>query len=349
MYRDHIIAAVVPAHNEERHIAGVITTMPAFVDHVIVIDDASTDSTSATALATQDPRLTLIHHEHNTGVGGAVVDGHRRALALGADISCVLAGDGQMDPSYLPSLLDPIVDERCEMTKANRFFSSRSFDSMPRHRVFGNLVLSFLNKLASGYWDLVDPQNGYVAVRREALEAIPLDAISEGYSLENDFLINLNIVGARVADVPVPALYGDERSGIRLRRVIPQMTSLLFRGFFRRMVRKYVLWSFSPVALLLFMGLALVGLGTAVGIWTFVHTLGPETATAGTVLLAVGPLLAGLHFLTTALTLDIQESRRLEVRLDRFGGHATRQSLRRQLQGLEPERPGERVQAGSTA
>lgn len=349
MYRDHSIAAVVPAHNEERHIARVITTMPEFVDHVIVIDDASLDGTSMAALATQDPRLTLIRHEHNTGVGGAVVDGHSRALDLGADINCVLAGDGQMDPSYLPNLLDPIVDDLCEMTKANRFFSSRSFDSMPRHRVLGNLVLSFLNKMASGYWDLFDPQNGYVAVRREALEAIPLDAISQGYSLENDFLIHLNIVGARVADVPVPALYGDERSGIRLRRVIPQMTSLLFRGFFRRIVRKYVFWSFSPVALLLFMGLALVGFGAAVGLWTFFHTLGPETATAGTVLLAVGPLLAGLHFLTSAFMLDIQEGRRLEVRLDRFGGHATRQSLRRQLQSLDQERSEERVGAGNTA
>lgn len=349
MYRDHLIAAVVPAHNEERHIAKVITGMPAFVDHVIVVDDASTDSTSAEALATQDQRLDLIRHERNTGVGGAVVDGHNRALALGADISCVLAGDGQMDPAYLPSLLDPIVDERCEMTKANRFFSSGSFDSMPRHRVFGNLVLSFLNKLASGYWDLFDPQNGYVAVRREALEAIPLDRVSKGYSLENDFLIHLNIVGARVADVPVPAVYGEERSGIRLRRVIPQMTSLMFRGFFRRIVRKYVLWSFSPVALLLFMGMALVAFGATVGLWAFVHTLGPETATAGTVLLAVGPLLAGIHFLTSALMLDIQEGRRLEVRLDRFGGHMTRQSLKRQLKAVDQPHSQERVRVGNTA
>lgn len=329
MYRDHVIAAVVPAHNEERHVAMVITTMPAFVDHVIVVDDASTDGTSAAARATGDARLVLLRHEHNTGVGGAVVDGHQRALDLGADVVCVLAGDGQMDPAYLPSLLDPLVEGRCEMAKANRFFSSRSFDGMPRHRVFGNIGLSFLNKLASGYWDLFDPQNGYVAIRREALEAIPLDAISQGYSLENDVLINLNIVGARVADVPVPALYADERSGIRLRRVVPQMASLLFRGFFRRVIRKYVLWSFSPVALFLFAGLVLCGLGAAVAAWVLMRTLGPPVATTGTVLLAVGPLLAGFNLLVAGLLLDIQEGRRLQVRLDPFGGHLTRQRARR--------------------
>lgn len=331
MYRDQTIAAVVPAHNEEHHVGTVVATMPTFVDHVIVIDDASTDDTSAAALATQDPRLVLVRHEQNTGVGGAVVDGHRKALELGAEIVCVMAGDGQMDPAYLPSLLDPIVDGLCEMTKANRFFSSSSFDSMPRHRVVGNVALSFLNKLASGYWNLFDPQNGYVAVRREALEAIPLDSISQGYSLENDFLINLNIVGARVADVPVPAVYADERSGIRLRRVIPQMTSLLFRGFFRRILRKYVLWSFSPIALFLFTGLCLTGFGIVVGAWALLRTLGPPVATTGTVLLSVGPLLAGLNFLVSALMLDIQESRQLDVRLDRFGGHATRQRMRQRL------------------
>jgi glycosyltransferase involved in cell wall biosynthesis len=335
MYRDHVVAAVVPAHNEERHVAQVILTMPDFVDHIVVIDDASTDTTSETAAATADPRLVLIRHQRNTGVGGSVVDGYKRALDLGADIACVLAGDGQMDPDYLPSLLDPIVDGRCDMAKANRFFSSRSFDGMPRHRVAGNIALSFLNKVASGYWDLFDPQNGYVAIRREALEAISLDSISAGYSLENDVLINLNIVGARVADVPVPARYGDERSGIKLRRVVPQMSGLLFSGFFRRIMQKYVFWSFSPVALFLFVGLALCAFGGLVGAWALARTLGPPVASTGTVLLAVGPILVGVNLLVSGLFLDIQEGRRLQVRLDPFGGHATRQRVRRLCETTE--------------
>jgi glycosyltransferase involved in cell wall biosynthesis len=329
MYRDHVIAAVVPAHNEQAHIAWVITSMPAYVDHIVVVDDASIDDTSRNARATGDPRLILIRHHCNTGVGGAVVDGHRRALAMGADIAVVMAGDGQMDPEYLPSLLDPIVDGRCDMAKANRFFSSRSFDGMPRYRIAGNVLLSFLNKVASGYWDLFDPQNGYVAIRREALEAISLEGISPGYSLENDVLISLNIVGARVADVPIPARYGTEVSGIRLRRVVPQMTSLLVRGFLRRIVRKYVLWSFSPVALFLFGGMVLAALGSAIGLWATVVSLGPPTASPAAVLAAVAPLLLGINMLMAGLLLDIQEGRRLQVHLDPFGGHITRQRVKR--------------------
>lgn len=331
MFREQIVAAVVPAYNEERHIAQVITTMPSFVDYVIVVDDASTDGTAREAASTFDPRLVLVRHERNTGVGGAVVDGHHEALALGADVVCVMAGDGQTDPAYLGSLVEPVVEGVCDMAKANRFFSARSFEGMPRHRVFGNVVLSFLNKMASGYWHIFDPQNGYLAVRREALEAIPLDSIARGYSLENDILINLNIVGARIADVPVPAVYADERSSIKLRRVAPQMASLLFRGFFRRVVRKYVFWSFSPIALFLFAGLSLTLFGAAAGIWVALATLGPETASTATVLLSVGPLLAGINLLVTGLAMDIQEGQRLEVQLDPFGGHATRQRLRRQV------------------
>jgi glycosyltransferase involved in cell wall biosynthesis len=332
MYREHTVATVVPAYNEEHHIAQVITSMPDFVDHVIVVDDASTDGTCAVARATGDPRLVLVEHQQNTGVGGAVVDGHYEALKLGVDVVCVMAGDGQTDPAYLSSLVDPVVEGRCDMAKANRFFSSSSFAGMPRHRVFGNVVLSFVNKLASGYWHLFDPQNGYLAMRREALEAIPLDTIAQGYSLENDILINLNILGARVADVPVPAVYADERSSIKLRREIPRMSSLLFKGFFRRIMRKYVLWSFSPIALFLLAGLTLTLFGTVVGAWVVATTLGPPVASTATVLLAVGPLLAGLNLLISGLVLDVQESQRLEVHLDPFGGHATRQRLRLQLQ-----------------
>lgn len=332
MYKGHSVAVVVPAYNEERHIGQVVTTMPDYVDHVIVIDDASTDATSATARATGDPRLQLIVHESNTGVGGAVVDGHRRAIELGVDIVCIMAGDGQTDPQYLQSLVDPVVDGRCDMAKANRFFSSRSFSGMPRHRVFGNVVLSFVNKLASGYWHVFDPQNGYLAVRREVLEAIPLDRIASGYSLENDFLINLNIVGARVADVPVPALYADERSTIKLRREIPALLSLLTGGFIRRIFRKYVLWSFSPVALFLLTGFFLIVTGLAVGVWVVVHTLGEPVATTGSVLLSVGPLLVGVNLVVSGLVLDIQEGQRLEVQLDPFGGHATREMQRRRLE-----------------
>lgn len=308
MYRGKRIAAVVPAHNEEALIATVINTMPEYVDHIIVIDDCSSDRTSEVARDTGDPRLHLIRHEKNTGTGGAILDGHRKMLELGDDISVVMAGDAQMDPEYMPELLDPIVEEHIDFSKANRFFSMDSFEGMPRHRIFGNIILSFLTKLASGYWNVFDSQNGYTAITRRTIERLPLDRIAIGYQFENDLLIHLNILRARVRDVPVPAIYGSEVSGIKLRRFIPDTTRLLIFGFWRRMFWKYVLWSFSPIALFLFTGIALLLWGIGFGIWVLFQTLGEPVATTGTVMLSLVPFMIGVQLLIYALVLDIQES-----------------------------------------
>jgi len=308
MYRDRAVASVVPAHDEEQHISTVIKTTPDFVDHIIVVDDASTDRTAEVAEGMDDPRVILIRHETNRGVGGAILSGHRMVLELDADMAVVMAGDAQMDPAYLPDLLDPIVEGRADFTKGNRFYSVDSFQGMPRLRIFGNIVLSFLTKLASGYWHMVDPQNGYTAIARPTIERLPLDRISEGYQFENDLLIHLNVLSARLLDVPIPARYGEEVSSIRLRRLIPTLLSLLFRGFWRRIFWKYVLWSFSPVALFLFAGLLLTAWGVGFGIWVIVQTLGIPEASTGTVILSVVPFIIGIQFLIFFLVLDIRES-----------------------------------------
>ncbi len=309
MYKGLTVATVVPAHNESKLIGTTITTMPEFVDHVIVIDDASVDGTEDVARAVGDPRLVLIRHERNTGVGGAILDGHRRAVELKADVAVVMAGDAQMDPEYLPALLDPIAEDGVGFTKANRFFSRESYHGMPAYRIFGSVVLSFMTKAASGYWHLFDPQNGYTAISRDALSRLDLDKISLGYEFENDLLIHLNIANVRARDVPIPARYGEEVSGMRLHRVIPAISRLLWRGFWRRMLIKYVLQSFSPVALLFFSGLALAAFGTLLGGYLIVDRYAwGVTPSAGTVLLAVAPWLAGIHLLINSLLLDIQES-----------------------------------------
>ncbi|GAA1798161.1 glycosyltransferase family 2 protein [Planosporangium flavigriseum] len=308
MYKGRKIAAVVPAYNESKLIGKTITTMPDFVDMIIVINDCSTDDTSARARAVGDPRVTVIDHEKNTGVGGSIMDGHQRALELGADVNVVMAGDAQMDPAYLPALLDPICEDGYEFTKANRFFSRTSFADMPKIRMVGSVLLSFGTKLASGYWNLFDPQNGYTAIARSALQRLNLGAVARGYEFENDLLIWLNIANARAKDVPVPALYGEEVSTMRIHRVAPAIASLLFRGFWRRMLLKHVFPSLSAVALLFFTGLFLVFVGVGWGIWVVVETLGPPVATTGSVLLAVAPLLTGVHMLISALTLDIQST-----------------------------------------
>ena len=308
MYKDMRVAVVVPAHNEEKLIGQTIRAVPQFVDFVVVVDDASTDATARRAREVEDPRLTLIERQINAGVGGAIINGHKRALELGADVNVVMAGDAQMDPDYLPSLLDPIADQGYGFTKANRFYSRQALVGMPAIRIFGSIVLSFATKLASGYWNLFDPQNGYTAITRQALRQIDLDRVARCYSFENDLLIWLGIANVRAKDVPVPAVYGEEVSGMRLVKVVPELSRLLFVGFWRRIFLKYVLMSFSPIALLLFTGLFLCLVGVGVGIWALVVTSSAATPTAGTVLLAAGPLLVGINMLVHALTLDIQQT-----------------------------------------
>ncbi|MBE7699551.1 glycosyltransferase family 2 protein [Oerskovia sp. Sa1BUA8] len=308
MYKGARIAAVVPAYKEESMIRTVIDTMPDFVDHIVIVDDCSPDGTSEAAKSSDDPRVVLIRHEVNKGVGGAIITGHRAAMERGADVDVVMAGDAQMDPSYLPDLLDQVTSGGFGFAKANRFFRPDSYVGMPRHRVFGNVVLSFMTKFASGYWHLFDPQNGYTAVRTSVLEKIDLDRVSERYSFENDLLIHLNVAGTSAVDVPIPAVYGNEVSSIRLGKVVPELMSLLFRGYWYRLWYRYVLWSFSPVALLLFMGMFLTFVGVAAGVWTIAATWNSTPATAGTVLLAVTPFVLGVQMLVSSLQLDIQES-----------------------------------------
>jgi len=307
VYKDLRVAVVVPAFKEQDHIARVIAIMPAIVDHVVIVDDASPDATYERAVSAADARTEVIRHEVNKGVGGAIITGHRRALDLDADVSVVMAGDGQMDVEYLPQLLDPIAEAGYGFAKANRFFSATSFEGMPAYRVFGNIVLTFLTKMSSGYWNLVDPQNGYTAITRDALSRIPLDKVSERYEFENDLLIWLNIADVRAIDVPIPAIYGEEVSGIRLHSVVPRLLGTLIGGFWRRFWRKYVLWSFSPIALLMLLGIPLFLFGFFTGIWAVAVSLAqPDTVSTGTWLLAVAPTLVGIQFLLQAFVLDIE-------------------------------------------
>lgn len=308
MYKGAVVAAVVPAYNEERMIATVIETMPEWVDHIVIVDDCSPDDTSGAVRRAASPRVTLIRHEVNQGVGGAIMTAHRAAIELGADVNVVMAGDAQMDPDYLPPLLDRVTSEGYGFAKANRFYSPESFSGMPRHRIFGNIALSFMTKLASGYWNLFDPQNGYTAIRTEVLSRLPLDRISKRYSFENDLLIHLNIAQVPAVDVPIPAVYGEEVSTIRLSKVVPELIVLLTAGFWRRVWYRYVLWSFSPIALLLVAGLILFVFGLAVAIWVCFQIASSVVATAATVMLAALPLMIGTQMLISALQLDIQSS-----------------------------------------
>lgn len=308
MYKEKRIAAVVPAYNEEALIGPTLANVPDFVDSIIVIDDASTDNTSARVeeIGQRDDRVTLVRHAQNQGVGGSIIDGYRLTVEQGQDIAVIMAGDNQMPPEYLPDLLDHVIDKGYDAAKGNRFLAApAAMAQMPKYRILGNIILTLLTKLASGYWSIFDSQNGYWAITVSTLKRLDLSRISRGYDLENSMLIRMNIINARIVDVPIPAVYGEEQSGIRVWRVIAAMTVTLFTGFWRRVYLKYVIYNFHPVALFLFSGLPLVLWGVGFGIWAAINSIGPESASTGTVMLSVLPFLLGFQLLLAALVLDM--------------------------------------------
>ncbi len=309
MYKNRSIAAVIPAHNEARHIAQVIKTMPQFVDHVIVVDDASQDNTAEVALACEDDRLIVLNTSENQGVGGATLLGYRKAIELDAAIIAKMDGDGQMLPEYLATLLDAIIEQNYDYAKGNRFLASESLAFMPKHRVFGNIVLTFLTKLASGYWHVFDPQNGYTAIKLEVLRGLKLNAIHKRFFFENDMLIHLNFLGHRVKDIAIPARYSEEESDINPFKVGLTFPLLLFKSFFSRIYQRYVLRDFSPIALFLLVGSILFGWGGVFGVYIWIVSIRTGRLTpTGTIMLSLLPLILGFQLLLQAMVLDIQET-----------------------------------------
>lgn len=309
MYKEKTICVLVPAFNEERFISTVITTTPKFVDRIIVVDDCSTDQTYEIASNSGDERVIVLRHKVNQGVGGAVITGYKRALELRFDIIVKMDGDGQMPPAYLPNLLDSIIENDYDYAKGNRFLGKGSLLDMPKHRVFGNFVLTFMTKLASGYWNIFDPQNGYTAVKRTVLESIELGRLSKGYTFENDMLVHLSIHKFRVKDVSMPPIYGSEQSKVKLHRILFSFPPFLFAKFWYRMYQKYVLRDFSPIILFLFFGCILFTWGFVFGALTWYRSaISGRISSTGTVMLSVLPLIMGFELLLQAIVLDINET-----------------------------------------
>lgn len=264
MYRGLKISVVVPAYNEESQISRVIDTMPAFVDMMVIINDQSKDRTSEVIHNHEvfsTGRITLIEHEVNQGVGGAIASGYKWARDAGYDIAVVMAGDGQMNPEDLPALLDPVVDNQADYTKGNRLVTGEAFKRIPKTRFFGNSALSLLTKIASGYWHVADSQTGYTAINKIALKRIEWDEMYKRYGQPNDLLVKLNVAGMRVVDVPIEPVYNiGENSGIKVRKVIFTIGTLLMRLFFWRLKEKYIIRNFHPLIFFYAFGFLSAGL-----------------------------------------------------------------------------------------
>jgi glycosyltransferase involved in cell wall biosynthesis len=237
------------------------------VDKIYVINDGSTDNTEKIINQLTESRITLIHHVVNKGVGASIIDGYKSALADEMDLIAVMAGDNQMDPSQLPRLLVPIIEGKADYTKGNRLISKEMRTGMSTWRSFGNGILTLITKIASGYWHITDPQNGYTVISREALEALDLDSIYTYYGYCNDLLIKLNAIGMRTMDVLIPARYGREKSTIKYGTYMRKVAPMLFRGFLWRLKMKYMVLDFHPLVLFYIVSMMLIPTGLLFGLW----------------------------------------------------------------------------------
>lgn len=308
------ISVVVPAYDEERLIGDTLAVIPAFVDRIYVVDDASRDDTCKRVekIAAKDKRVVLIKHERNSGVGAAIVTGYRAAMAEHDEVVCVMAADNQMDPGDLATLVRPVARGELEYAKANRLFTGEAWKIIPRYRYLGNAALSLFTKIASGYWHVADSQSGYTAISRAALEQLDLDRVYTRYGFPNDMLVHLNVINARVRDFPSRPVYGvGERSGIRLHHVVPRISWLLFKGFFWRLGQKYVIRDFHPLVFFYMLGFLLSIAGLALGILETVLRLMGHRITPATIVLVALLFISGTQFTLFAMWFDMESNKDL--------------------------------------
>ena len=309
MYKEHKIGVVVLAHNEENYIKDTIEALPDFVDKIYVIDDGSTDKTSEIVKTLPDQRILLLQHEVNKGPGAALVTGYKAALKEEMDVIVKMDGDNQMDPEQLPNLLEPIIERRADYTKGNRLLSPEYRSGMTKWRFFGNSVLTFLTKIGSGYWQMMDPQNGYTVTSRSVLERISLDSIYPYYGYLNNILVKLNVYGYRVTDIVMPARYGREKSSIKYSKYIVKVSLMLLRDFFWRLKMKYVVLSFHPLVLFYMLGIILTPIGLFGGLFTLYYkfVMGGFLFVRGALSLLV--FILGVQFLLFAMLFDMEMDR----------------------------------------
>lgn len=300
------IAVVVPCYRVAQHIESVVETMPALVDEIYLVDDASPDNLEQVVLRMIDPRVRFLRHSTNQGVGGAMLTGYRAAFEGGADIIVKMDGDGQMDPRHLPALLLPLLEGRADYTKGNRWIDEQSLQQMPPVRRWGNVGLSFAAKIASGCWNIFDPCNGYTAIRASIVPLLSPANIARDYFFETSMLVELNIARAVVLDVPLPALYGDEVSSLRIGRVLVSFPTKLASSLRRRIWQRYFVRDFGAATLFLLSGGALAAWGVGFGAFAWLRSAITMTpSTTGTVILSEMPLLMGFQLLLQALVMDI--------------------------------------------
>ncbi len=301
------VGVVIPCFRVARHILEVIAGIPPWVSRIYVVDDRCPERSGVTVeQSCHDPRVTVLFNQENLGVGGAVLAGYARAAKDGCVVIVKMDGDGQMDPALLPQFVTPILEGEADYTKGNRFYDLSQIGRMPRIRILGNAVLSFMTKISSGYWDIFDPTNGYTAIHSRVVSKLPVSKISKRYFFETDILFRLNTLRAVVMDVPMDARYGDEVSGLRVGGVVFDFVYKHGRNTFKRIFYNYFLRDVSLASLELLVGAGLMVFGLSAGIYFWVDAAASgATASAGRVMLSALPLLLGFQLILGFIAFDI--------------------------------------------
>ena len=302
-----MIAVVVPCYRVKKQILGVLAAIGPECEVVYVVDDACPEGSGDHVEAEcRDERVRVLRNDHNQGVGGATLAGYRAALADGADVVVKLDGDGQMDPNLIPRLVRPILDGEADYTKGNRFFELEGLDSIPRLRLIGNSLLSFASKLSSGYWNLFDPTNGFTAIHAAVARQLPTAKLSPGYFFESDLLFRLGILRAVVCDVPMPAIYGGERSSLVIRQVAGSFAWKHLTNTAKRIFYNYYLRNFNIASIEILLGAAFLAFGTWFGVSSWLRGIFANTPqTSGTVMLAALPVIVGVQLVLAFLNYDL--------------------------------------------
>ena len=303
-----MIAVVIPCYRVEKQILGVLSAIGPECEAVYVVDDACPNGTGDVVEAEcRDPRVRVVRNEANEGVGGATLAGYRAALADGAEIIVKLDGDGQMDPGLIPRLARLIQNGEADYAKGNRFFELSGLAPMPWVRLIGNSLLSFASKVSTGYWNIFDPTNGFTAIHAAVARQIPFEKLSRGYFFESDLLFRLGILRAVVLDVPMPAAYGGERSGVVIHRVLGEFGFKHVTNTFKRIFYSYYLRNFNIASIEIVLGLSFLVFGVSFGLksW-FAGYVAGVAATSGTVMLAGLPVIVGVQLVLAFLSYDLQ-------------------------------------------
>jgi glycosyltransferase involved in cell wall biosynthesis len=301
------VCVVIPMYRVAPYIQTVIRGIPSWVWRIVAVDDASPDDCADQALALGDPRLVVVRHETNGGVGAAVMTGFRKAAELGGTILVKMDGDNQMKPEYLEDVIRPILEGKADYAKGNRFTHTQAIARMPLVRRIGNVGLSFLAKVASGYWNVFDPTNGYLAIDAGVFEELDPERIHPRYFFETSMLVELNLLRAVAADVPMPAQYDGEISSLSITRTLIEFPTLLLRSFWRRLMMQYFVLDFSAGSLFMVVGSLIMLFGTAWGLVRWRQSiLSGVPASTGTVMIAVLPVMLGFQLILQTVVLDVQ-------------------------------------------